>query len=1448
MMEEDWVEFYKHLLLKQIEESLLFLKNDPQFMSILAPLLKLPGDDPIKDVKKILFRWTVRCIINRLTDSKERPEVPLDFSASHPALSDPNELSELVMNDPEQILDLVKHFPFEFFKTLKTIHTRASLELCDKISQSEKFPLHLIGRIVSSFPISITPFNFQALFDLRCKTAVNISELYEGLMCNFESHQLESAELLSTAIDPYFEEDAIVLANQSQRYKMHFVDIAGRTCSRVFPTFGIVNFLIQIDKLNTTQMLKQLNKLPDHIITRKVKNQLILAQVLGLGDDWSPVTENSIPKIITPECIADNILPFTRDSEFINISKESWETDFDFIQSYGAIKSFLTDHKLEDFPESIAVDLFSLLFLPKFLKKVEYQDLLDFLTKLQSKLPSDSDLHKYVSIAIKKAQASSLIFKEFKSRLMFYPYDTYFKNCPPQNLVKLMNILELYPSTAYSTIFRKNYFDHVKLPNDDSKQSSIFLTREFPMDLVDDYTIDKAKEVSVTIPAEQRDTAILDLACSHRQLSRCNTLVTNSDLQKYIEKIFVKEKKYPDISDLAFTESPSVLKKKINDLIMQFDGIYSEHLMMFSHYVKQLLTTSSRMLEESPEQFIFSKIKSTKSLQNVLKVFENTGVEVEEYIYQSLSPNDVSKSFLIDLVKNEPLSGLVYSYERLEPRDVAQFFESKTMTKLNARSKHFEIFERNDKSAKKVFETLGDPFDYCGEEDLEPLIPTLLENIKKMDEKEACSVLCDLSLMYDMEKYHLEILEITKKFKNENRIPLYETLLALFPPTSNTNILFYKRFPNKEWQEMLDISYDSDRILESPDKVYNKCLSHLSKYNVETTKINNIMRFSQLLLIIRAKNIFNSREKEKEWILKMNPSCKNLSDFITGLNDDVLMSMIVSIATMTDPHAVLDISKNYKQEDLFAKCKPYALSNSKILDLLNDEMTDEMISSILKDFTINSLESESKMILDLRKLQKMAKENFKSRNFLLSLLGLAENGLFAKYNQSYKSDNLQELCEFANKYDFFDAINSFYEYGIDIDKTNINKMMSLLGVSPSGDGEDTKCLFESPTIKFNLFDDIYQLPNDVSSYPSLMRIDCQQGKLKLFKRKPNHISIKKPKTSDLPFLDISNASNQVKLISNKFELLSFDDTDKYSENIDYQGKDVKEAVTEMISYYPLHKLFDSALNNVDYNFLKELLVIFDSNSCIHCLLILSSWALDRSCSLDFFAGERNLSKQELSDFVTSLKTALTSMTLLSSTVDSSVLLPPGSVLHFDQKSLNDVSVILEYQRQVGRNVQLVSSADKGKACVTLLKNNEYSRAFAMIKALGVDTTDVMIEAAAHFGQLSNTELGNFLVNVVPRLDVESANQLTETLASILVGNKFEDSFIGTIIAGIDQPRNAFKILKWFGLNETAAFVALQNGLREEIEQCKKDIRMKKNAAILRACACWVSKDTHQRSC
>lgn len=1444
-MNESWKEFYRHLLLKQLDDSMLFLKNDPQYMTILLPLLKIPGDDPTKDSKVILFRWAVKCIINRLTESQERPDVPIDFSATHPALQNPNELSELVKNEPAQILDLVKHFSYEFFNTLRALHTRASLEFCENIYKAKEIPLHLVGKIISTFSISVMPLNFQDLLQFRVNDFNTLSELYEGLMCNFESHQIDSCEMLSTFIDPFMGDDAIVLVNQTSRFRSHFVDLGGNASARVFPSYAIINFLYQIENLNSAQILKQIQRLPDHPFTKKLKNQIILSQVLGLGNDWSPLSEKSIPLIITPECIAENVLPFPRDAEFISVSQETWLKDFDFLHAYSSMRSLLDRREVDDFPDFLCEDLFSILFLPRFLKKLSHKQLVSLLESLLAKIPEDNELRKYVNTALRKTQAAVLIFKDFKPRLLFYPYATYFKNCPPQNLVKLMNILEVYPSSAYSMIFHKSFFDHVSLQKEENDPKSLLLSRSYPKDMIDDYLVDKSKEISNTIPLEVRNHAIFDLAASYRQLSSCTKLVNDENLQKYIEKLFVKEPTYPDITDLTFLENPVNLKKKVTDFLSQnFDG-FNGYLIKFSNYIKQLLFGSSKMLAETPHDFIFGRIQVNKTLQAALKTFEGTGIDLEAYIYNNIKPNDLSKQFLIDIVKNDPVSGLTYAYECLDPHDVVHIFSSKPMVKLLSRSKHFEAFSNDLDQSIKIFESTGDLFEVNGDVQLEEHLPKVFENLKQLPEEEACAVLSDLALQFDLDKYYMEVLEITKKFKNENRLPLYEHLLSIFPADSSANILFYKRFDKSRqgWQEMLDISYDSDAIFNNPAKVYTMATQHLKNYVVETQRVYNIKQFAQILIIIRAKKAFKSMEAEKEWLFKeISPETPTLPGIIESLNDRLIVKMIVSVAMKKDVNCVREIAETYDSSLIFEEIRPFVSKNVKLLKLLpDDEMKDNLILLILKSFSVDSLDSASKLLLAVMRLQRAIKPGYKSEPLGCALRSIAENGLFEKYQTQYSTDDITSLFTLAMKFDIFEASNYFKELNPDYDYSSINRLKTLLGISPSQDGEDTKMLFESPTLPFDLGFIIRSLPTNLSTASSLLKIETFGRTLKVWKRKPRQIEIKKPKYTDLLFLNISDLSNNVKMSKNKFDNISFGSINRM-DFIEYKEKDINDAITETLATHNLSLLFDSALQNMDYDFLKKSLKIFDDHSCIYCLLVLSSWALERRCPLDFFAGENMMNKLELGEFVSSLKNALTQMTLLSSTVDSSVLLPPGTVARGDQKSLNDVNVILDYQNQVGKNVSLFSSADKGKACVALLKSNEYERAFAMIKALGVDTTDIMIEAAAHFGSVSNFELGNFLVNVVPRLDVDSANQLTEALASILVGNKFEDSFIGTIIAGIDQPRNAFRILKWFGLNETAAFVALQNGLKDEIEQCRKDIRMKKSAAVLRACACWVSRD------
>ena len=100
----------------------------------------------------------------------------------------------------------------------------------------------------------------------------------------------------------------------------------------------------------------------------------------------------------------------------------------------------------------------------------------------------------------------------------------------------------------------------------------------------------------------------------------------------------------------------------------------------------------------------------------------------------------------------------------------------------------------------------------------------------------------------------------------------------------------------------------------------------------------------------------------------------------------------------------------------------------------------------------------------------------------------------------------------------------------------------------------------------------------------------------------------------------------------------------------------------------------------------------------------------------------------------------------------------------------------------------------------------------------------------------------FLLNVIPRLSINSTNLLIETLASILVGNKFDDFFIKNLISGISDPRNTFQILNWFGFDELATFIALQNNLKNEIEISLKKFKKKKIFNYIKKCEIWLMKN------
>ena len=1446
-------EFYKQALLKQIEECSLFMRNSPELISISKQMLELPGNDPSRDSKAILFRWAVQCIINRLTNSQDQPPVPLDFSSCHPALKDTSELLKLAKDDdPSVLMDLVENFRYEFFKTLKTLKYTVAIDFCKSTSKNLHIPIYMIGRFISSFKVSIAPFNYTLLFSSRCQDVSTMCDLYQGLLCDIGSYQVESAELLSNYCDPYLNEPALLLGNQAIRIPCHWVDASGSLCKKLFPSFSVLIFLFQVGTMNGNEMMKQLRKLPVTPITTKFKNQIILSQLLGLGDDWEPLKEKSIPAIISPDYITEGVLTLPRDTEFISIPKYSWETDFDFIEGYLAIIAALekgTDD-IDEFPMNVMEDLFSLLTIKDSNFEIPLNKTEKILHKLAEKVSQDDELSKYIEAGIRKVKAVRLVYQKPQKKQMFISRSSLFDICTDEKLPQLINIIGGSTISAISRLFKKSVVEKIGVPSEE-RVNYLFDPRYVHSE-DENEIIEKVEELLKSIPQDKASYSLLDLALSRRSFTAAAKLCQDDSFNEILKKILAPRKTYPDVSNLTFCESATILQKKVLELNADLSsGTFFE----FANYMDLLSHIgTSKYTMVKPENFVIKMIRKATTIPGLLEEFSKTNVDVISFIYKNIEASSLSKSILIDIVKNEPLSGLIYSHECLESSDVAMFYPQDIMKKYLSRSKNFSVFDSNI-DGKDTFIKTGDLFYYNGEEKLDAYLPEVLQNVRKMDVDEAIAVLNELALQFDLEPYFTEVLEITKDFPGEKCKDLIETLAETFPSDSNALLLLYTRLDSykqkkdvdeeKNWNYIIQIASDYTKCFENPERIYTYTQIHLSHYSYGRTLVENIQNFVKILIIVRSKHFFKTREEEYKWIRRsICPGTETVAEAFSRLNDEMIVTMIVDIAINNEVECMKRIASKFDSNLLASKINPYLLKSPQIAELLPDvKQRDAALNTVLKRLVVRTQFMDARLLQILAKFKKYISED--SRGLLDVLRDASVNGLFSRFEIQFSARSLESLLQYCIKYDIHKARDILIKMGTKFNPTKLNDELTIFGITPSKRGTDSKIVYTSPPLPFDTDSLVSDLKEPNSILSSSIRIASLGNNIALYGRAPCPLEIHKPKICDFEYLDIKSPIADLRTSGNIYSNINFA---KSNGEISFNDEDILNILTSSISYTELPELFDSILKQNKLDLLKRFLEIFDEHSCLFALLTLASWALQNKEALSIFSGEKNLTGKELENFVITVKDTLSAASAIYESVDPTILLPPGSIIKNNGKVLKDTLVIINYQKEVlltqSKRITLLSTADKGNAVTQLLILSDYDRAFTLMRELGVDPGDVMIEAAGYYGQRSNVELCEFLVNVIPRMDVDSANQLIEALASILVGNKFDDLFIKGIIAGMEEPRNAFHILKWFGLTDTAALIALQNGLNEEIEVALKDSKLKKGVAMIKACTCWLSRNHH----
>jgi hypothetical protein len=276
---------------------------------------------------------------------------------------------------------------------------------------------------------------------------------------------------------------------------------------------------------------------------------------------------------------------------------------------------------------------------------------------------------------------------------------------------------------------------------------------------------------------------------------------------------------------------------------------------------------------------------------------------------------------------------------------------------------------------------------------------------------------------------------------------------------------------------------------------------------------------------------------------------------------------------------------------------------------------------------------------------------------------------------------------------------------------------------------------------------------------------------------------------------------------------------------------------EAIQFSRLVELFQRS----DISMLHSILEFANDHNLVNLLLHITIWVMDRQelFPVFLFPESQILTPSQMLVFLMALKQTLISATRLCHAIDPALLFPSHILRRTDRRLLDDLCLVLEHQLQI-KNLSLFdSSVNKTSTIARLFITNDFDRGFALARIFRVDIDEVMIESCAHIAQASELELSRFLLGVIPRLELESANRLIEALASILVHNKASGEFVARLVSGVPDARNVFQILRWFGSREHAAVLSFMCGFRPEIGELLKDACKRKDSALARRSARWI---------
>ena len=1480
-MDEHDRELFKCLVLGEFENALFYLRNCPEAHEVLKSLLGVPGNDPMRDSRAIIFRWSIECFLNRI-GAKKFPNVPIDFSSIHPELNNDDVIMTYSKTSPGDLLRLVETFPYELYKTIGAMKGSRALDFLIGCATNESISCHLVGRFLSMFPMAELQFNYpDVLFERRCKVLSEFEDLFEGLMCNSESKQVISAQYLAAHFDSVLGDSILQFLNQCVRAYQHFIDKNLALTIHLFPECITLTFLLQAEVSPMSSLSPLLKRLPpSHFVTR-FKNQIALMQVCGVSDDWSKLNQVSVPKLLDFEMVYSGFLnDFPREAIFVTLSSKSWEVDYDFLKAMLVFRTVISGNEVPEFDPEIAVDIFSLLFAKtyrgtrrrkrsssmnslnekpgsayddlsdavincsgKFIISFEYSDKL--IKKLAAMENISGVLKTYVHRAKIKFEAVKLLFDKPTIHMAFVPPKFLYARAlnSPSVMEKLIRVYGQPPAFAQSKMFSQKLAQRLDISSRENNVS-VFGSRKrrrlkevFPI----------VNEFLQNYPEDRHSLFLLDFASSFSGFAglsrKCNSH------EPFVSHIQKHELNYPtslDISPQGCTIPDYETKLKASIAKFRSKTGVSQK---FCLYLRQILTqespTLSKLLSQRPVSSIIAVLNKIGSIDTVRNSLLTAGVHLLPVLYaQPHSEKQLTQSLVLEIVKRDPLPGIPYAWSSVSLLKLSQLESISVPLRKYIQHAHLRRKARHQKTEHSQHEE-RQKLDILRHRVTQTLISEILQSIKSADPQEIIDTLEDLMYRYSLERHVDTVIELIKSCPLDRKKQFLESLISLMPDDSDALMSLSRVLSSlcaigdeKEGDDEELIARDCNYVMrklstfraifDSPEKAYSLTMLHLKWHRSGIQFMVMCQHLCRILIYERASKIFSSSDEEVKWVQQfLGEDFSKLSEHsMVAMAVDVMLTFCVGRETASE------ISHSKEFVPVLLERLPESIV------LLNYiENADDVVGSILTSLQIDSAEKEQQLLKMLWRMNSVAETN----TLWKILKKFCEYGFYTRYYQTYTAQNLSRLRDQAELFDIHEALCLFDDAGV-LPTPIVSQMITdgrmLLGLTPNNVGEK-RTLFQNDNVPFSI--DITSNPS--SDLSSLYAVEVVSGSIAVSKvtTQKQRLNVSSIRVCDLPCYDISS----VCILDNPGDssmttMISYSDsnTTPVPENIIESG-DIFEVLTKSIAGSGVLELFPSC----SLRFLHEVVTYANDHSLLFLLFHLTTWAIPRPHYYPIFLFENKSleNEAEMRDFLVCLKETIASAAELTDYISSSLLLPPHVLIKGQKAILEDYRMVIKHQIEIG--VEKLSlfdpGADKAKTLSKLFVANDFERGFALARILHVDIDSVMIEACAVIGQSSNEDLAGFLFGVLPHLEPESANRLIEALAVILGRSSEKDKLVNLLVSGFGDKKNVYRMLRWFGSLEHASLLALDGGFRHEIEESNKEAKKRKNEKLLRQTSRWL---------